>query len=188
MTSMHSLTGQDPGPLTPGGRELSFEIEQWYYAEADCLDRRDFEAWLTLLHPQIEYRVPLMRNLQRNRLTHELTRAGEAAWFDEGLRTLQQRVEQLQTGMHWAEEPASRTAHLVSNVRVWTAEPVDGTPAALVQSHFIVYQNRQETETALFAGRREDLLLQSPQGWRIRRRTVLLNQNVLLAKALTTFF
>jgi 3-phenylpropionate/cinnamic acid dioxygenase small subunit len=58
-----------------------------------------------------------------------------------------------------------------------------------IGSRFIVYQNRVETETYLFAGRRNDLLCRNDDGsWRLARREVLLDQNVLLAKNLTVFF
>lgn len=92
-------------------------------------------------------------------------------------------------GIHWAEEPLSRVCHFVSNIRLVAARP---SPAAAseveVGSRFIVYQNRVETETYLFAGRRNDLLRREGDRWRLARREILLDQNVLLAKNLTVFF
>jgi len=177
--------------LARASPELWWEIQDFLYAEADLLDKRRFDEWLTLLHPEIEYRMPLVRNTRRDKATQEFTQPGEAAWFDEGLHTLSQRVAQLNTGMHWAEEPASRVSHLITNVRVFVharqadADTPDGVKAA---SRFLVYQNRLQTETALFVGRRDDVLVRTGDGWQIRRRLIYLNQNVLLAKALTTFF
>jgi 3-phenylpropionate/cinnamic acid dioxygenase small subunit len=38
-------------------------------------------------------------------------------------------------------------------------------------------------------GRREDILRRDEEtGWKIRKRLILLDQNVLLAKVITTFF
>ena len=69
--------------------------------------------WLALLAEDIRYWMPLNRNVrfgQTDRFTRERQ---DVAWFDEGRETLAQRVAQLATGIHWAEEPQSRTSHLV---------------------------------------------------------------------------
>ena len=57
-----------------------------------------------------------------------------------------------------------------------------------VRSRFLVYRNRVETETDFLVGRREDLLRRQGGDWRIARRKIVLDQNVLLAKNLTMFF
>jgi 3-phenylpropionate/cinnamic acid dioxygenase small subunit len=57
-----------------------------------------------------------------------------------------------------------------------------------VRCRFLVYRNRVETETDLLVGKREDLLRRTGSGWRIARRKVMFDQNVLLAKNLTFFF
>ncbi|GAB1579401.1 3-phenylpropionate/cinnamic acid dioxygenase subunit beta [Bordetella petrii] len=173
----------------PASLDLWWEIQDFFYAEADLLDQRRYDDWLALLHPDIEYRMPLARNMRRDQMSREFTQPGEAAWFDEGLQTLTQRVAQISTGIHWAEEPASRVSHLITNVRVWVDAAQGVQPSRVwAASRFIVYQNRLQTETALFVGRREDELCREEAGWKIRRRTIYLSQNVLQAKALTTFF
>ena len=53
------------------------------------------------------------------------------SWFDEGKDTLTRRVRQIQTGIHWAEEPQSRITHMVSNVQLLEATPDAGTPRAV---------------------------------------------------------
>jgi 3-phenylpropionate/cinnamic acid dioxygenase small subunit len=57
-----------------------------------------------------------------------------------------------------------------------------------VGSRFIVYQNRVETETYLFAGKRNDMLRRDGDHWLLAKREILLDQSVLLAKNLTVFF
>jgi 3-phenylpropionate/cinnamic acid dioxygenase small subunit len=57
-----------------------------------------------------------------------------------------------------------------------------------VKSRFLVYRNRVETETDVLVGRREDVLRRDNGGWKIARRRIVLDQNVLLAKNLTVFF
>jgi 3-phenylpropionate/cinnamic acid dioxygenase small subunit len=57
-----------------------------------------------------------------------------------------------------------------------------------VRSRFLIYQNRVETETYLFVGRRIDRLRKVDAAWKLARREILLEQNVLMAKNLTVFF
>jgi 3-phenylpropionate/cinnamic acid dioxygenase small subunit len=78
----------------------------------------------------------------------------------------------------------------VTNIRLTAVRPSAATAREVeVGSRFIVYQNRVETETYLFAGRRNDLLRRADGGrWLLARREILLDQNVLLAKNLTVFF
>jgi hypothetical protein len=52
-----------------------------------------------------------------------------------------------------------------------------------------VYRNRLEREVNLFAGCRTDILRRSPDGGlKVARRVILLDQSVLLAKNISTFF
>jgi 3-phenylpropionate/cinnamic acid dioxygenase small subunit len=53
---------------------------------------------------------------------------------------------------------------------------------------FIVYKSHLETEQNLYAGSREDLLRQVNGMWKIARRTIILDANVVLAKNLSIFF
>ena len=45
-----------------------------------------------------------------------------------------------------------------------------------------------ETETDFLVGKREDLLRRVDSQWKIARRKIVLDQNVLLTKNLTFFF
>jgi 3-phenylpropionate/cinnamic acid dioxygenase small subunit len=78
---------------------------------------------------------------------------------------------------------------MVSNVQVEDITPPQGEPEEVtVRSRFLIYQNRVETETYLFVGRRIDRLRKIDGGWKLAKREILLEQNVLLAKNLTVFF
>jgi 3-phenylpropionate/cinnamic acid dioxygenase small subunit len=155
------------------------------YAVADLLDERRFEDWLDLLTEDVRYWMPMRRNVKFGDQAHENTRERQDMnWFDEGKETLTQRVKQILTGVHWAEEPLSRVCHTVSNVEILTATPTEVT----VRSRFLVYRNRVKTETDFFVGKRADVLRKVNGRWKIARRKILLDQNVLLAKNLTVFF
>ena len=170
---------------------LQQEVEQFYYTEAELLDDRRFEEWLELLDEDIRYFMPLRRNVKYGQhAERENTRSGQdSAWFDEGKRTLTQRVAQIATGIHWAEEPLSRISHLVTNIRITSQETTRDDSEVEVSSRFLVYRNRVEYETDIFVGKRNDRLRRGgPAGWLVTDRTILLDQSVLLAKNLTLFF
>lgn len=186
------MTGTMPMlPPSDAHFRLKQDVENFLYYEADLLDDRRFTEWLDLLADDIVYFMPIRRNVKFGQHTaRENTRQGEGiSWFDEDKWTLGKRVEQIHTGVHYAEEPLSRVAHLVTNVRVTEAKPdVTSASEVSVSSRFLVYQNRVEYETYTMVGRRKDVLRRNGSSWKIARREVILEQNILLAKNLTTFF
>ena len=169
---------------------LKQDVEAFLFHEANLLDDRRYEDWLALLTDDVRYWVPMRRNVKFGELEREFTREGQDInWFDEGKATLTQRVNQILTGVHWAEEPLSRISHLVTNVEIVEATPTIAEPEEVsLRCRFIIYRNRVETETDILVGRREDTLRRVDGGWQIAKRQVLLDQNVLLAKNLTFFF
>ena len=169
---------------------LTQEITEFLYAEAELLDERRYDEWLALLSEDIRYWMPMRRNVKYDGTTREFTREGEdISWFDEGKDTLARRVRQIQTGIHWAEEPRSRITHMVSNVQLLdVAADADMPREVSVKSRFLIYRNRVETETDLLVGKREDTVRRDGSGWLIARRKIILDQNVLLTKNLTFFF
>jgi 3-phenylpropionate/cinnamic acid dioxygenase small subunit len=166
------------------------EVEEFLYREAELLDDRRYEEWLDLFTDDVRYWMPMRRNVPHDETEREFTREGmDVNWFDEGKETLARRVQQILTGIHWAEEPPSRICHMISNVQIQTASPDGPAPTEIaVKSRFLVYRNRVETETDLLVGKREDLLRRVNGGWKIARRKIVLDQSVLLAKNLTFFF
>lgn len=170
---------------------LKADIEDFYYHEADLLDERRFRCWLDLLAEDITYFMPIRRNVKFGQhAARENTCQGEGiSWFDEDKWTLTKRVDQILTGVHYAEEPLSRITHMVSNVQIKAVRPeLDDVRELDVSSRFLVYQNRVEYETYTFVGRRHDTLRLTDKGWKIAKREILLEQSILLAKNLTTFF
>jgi len=109
----------------------------------------------------------------------------ELAILDESKETLTGRVARLDTGMAWAEDPPSRTRHLISNVEVG---PTDDPGELGVHSSFLVYRSRGETEQDFYVGARRDTLRRVDGAWKIARRTIILDQNVLVAKNVSIFF
>jgi 3-phenylpropionate/cinnamic acid dioxygenase small subunit len=169
---------------------LTQEVTEFLYREAELLDERRYDEWLALLADDLRYWMPMRRNVKYGEEQREFTREGQdIAWFDEGKDTLTRRVKQIQTGIHWAEEPVSRISHLVTNVQIVEATPsVAEAREVTTRCRFLIYRNRVETETDILVGKREDVLRRESEGWRIARRKIILDQNVLLSKNLTFFF
>ncbi len=165
---------------------LEREIEQFYYREAQMLDERRFNDWIELVAEDIHYHMPIRRNVKFGEQYRENTDAeSEISWFDEGKATLAGRVRQINTGLHWAEEPFSRVRHLITNVQIVE----DRGDELSATSDFFCWSNRLKDEVNMFVGKRDDILRRdATTGWKIAKRTILLDQNVLLAKVITTFF
>jgi biphenyl 2,3-dioxygenase beta subunit len=169
--------------------QLQYEIEQFLYHEAQLLDEWRYREWYGLLAEDLHYWMPIRKNrLRRQRAESEIAPRGiEMAHFDDDKKTMDIRILQKETGKHWAEEPPSRTRHLISNIRVAPAS--DGEPDTFeVRSNFIVYRNRLETEVDVWAGERFDRLRRKDGSFEIAKRTILLDQNVVLSKNLSILF
>lgn len=164
---------------------LHADVSDFLYREADLLDERRYEEWLDLLAADYQYSVPLRMNVAFGETEErEDSRAGrDICWFDEGKDTVEMRVKQLMTGVHWAEEPVSRVSHMVTNIRLDEI----ALPEVGISCRFIVYRNRVADETDFLVGRRRDRLRRVGDSWQVVRRELLLDQSVLLAKNLSIF-
>lgn len=186
MVEQRVLAVSTEAPLTERNPLLlRLEVEEFFYREADLLDQRKFDDWVQLFTDDARYWMPLRRNVPSEELELENTAEGrEVSWFDEGKAALVNRVKQMKTGVHWAEEPYSRMSHLVSNVLLLEV----GETEVRTRCRILVHRNRMVDEESLFVGQRVDTLRRVDGTWRIARREIIIDQSVLLAKNLTTFF
>jgi len=167
------------------------EAEEFLYEEAELLDERSFRVWLDTLADDLVYFMPMMYNVKfGEHAAGEKTRFDkDMSWFNEGKWTLTKRVEQILTGVHWAEEPLSRLCRAVSNVQLTGIRMNEQQQEELsVRSRFVTYQNRCEYEEYFFVGKRNDVLRRVDGQWKLARREIHLGQTVLLAKNLSIFF
>lgn len=173
-------------------RDVHFEVEQFYYHEADLLDSGRYVDWLDLLADDLDYWMPTRSNRLRRQQALSIAARGEAAFYDETKESLAWRIRRFDSGMAWAEDPPSRTRHLVTNIVVTHIDPEESpgftVDDLIVRSAFLVYRNRLEREENVFAGARTDVLRRVSDGLQVVRRTILLDQNVLQAKNISTFF
>src|ERR1700686_4706103 len=131
--------------------DLIREVEQFLYREARLLDARRFHDWLELFTDDVRYWMTGRSNrypksskaitiLDPDRYVEDdLSRDDELALLDETKETLVARVARLDTGMAWAEDPPSRTRHLITNIEI---EPGEADSELKVYCNFIVYRSR----------------------------------------------
>jgi 3-phenylpropionate/cinnamic acid dioxygenase small subunit len=173
--------------LLPGAQQqqgLWNELMQFYIHEAWLLDERRLDEWLDLLTEDVLYFMPRRKNVLRREIEREFTSAGEMNFFEDTKEMLRVRVARLQSGMAWAEDPPSRTTHLVGNLAV----SVDETNEVVAKTAFIVHKSHLETDSSLYTGYREDVLRREDENWKIAKRTIYINANVLLSKNISIFF
>lgn len=168
---------------------LRLEVEDFLYYEADLLDEHKYDEWLDLFTEDASYWMPMRRNVPSKDMSQELTTEGkDVSWFNNDKETLQKRVDQIKTGVHWADEPLSRVSHMISNVRLLDSTSSQVGPAEIrVKCRFMFYRNRHDDEETTLVGKRVDTLRRVDGQWKIARREIYLDQSVLLAKNITSF-
>ena len=177
--------------------DLIREVEQFLYREARLLDDRRFHEWVQLFTDDVRYFMAGRSNrypkhskaiaiLDPARYVEDDTgREDELAILDETKETLLSRVARLDTGMAWAEDPPSRTRHMITNIEVESGERDDELN---IYSNFLAYRSRAGTEEDFYVGARQDVLRREGGEWKIARRRMVLDQNVLSAKNVSIFF
>lgn len=157
------------------------DVEEFLYREAELLDDGRLREWLALLTEDVRYQVPV-------RITKEHG-AGDGVseemfHLDEDIHSLQLRVERLETGFAWAEDPPSRIRHFVANVRA----EVLGDDEAAVRSNVLVYRSRRDSPAHdVLSAERRDVLRRVDGSWRLARRRVILDSTTVPTLNLSFF-
>jgi 3-phenylpropionate/cinnamic acid dioxygenase small subunit len=171
-------------------------VEQFYYREARLLDERLYLQWLTLLSPEICYRlparfIPLARGSTReperiHAIENELSGYDPAGLpvREDGYGHLAQRAARALKPNAWAENPPPRTRRFVTNVEIETS--ADGRVRAF--SNFQLFHSQHGRPDYLFAGRRRDRLEPAEGSFRIAEREVILDSDVVRGASLALLF
>jgi 3-phenylpropionate/cinnamic acid dioxygenase small subunit len=163
---------------------LQHEVEQFLYAEAALLDERRYREWLGLLADDVHYWAPIRRTVTMSDIDREFTRQGDMAWFDDDRALLEMRVNKLEAGSAWSEDPPSRSRHFVSNVRV--TQIADDEITLDVSFHLL--RSRLNSEISGWFGRRTDVLRRTKSGLLLAKRHIFLDQTVILSTNMSTLF
>ncbi len=160
-------------------------VSQLLFHEARLVDERRFAEWLDLWTDDAEYVVPTRHNRLRSGDGEQWNVDDELDAFfhlqDEKFQMLL-RTLRLSTGLGWAEDPPSRTRHIVSNVEVLDRSGDEFH----VHSALLLWRSRLDDEhPELIAGGRYDTLRSTADGLKIARRKVILDATVLPLSNLT---
>ncbi len=171
------------GTTVPVGDPLYNEVVQFLYEEAHLLDNNRLQEWIGVLAPDIVYRAPVRVTVSR---TEGNGVDDVMSHFEEDFLSLSARVFRLTgTTSAWAEDPPSRTRRLVTNVLIRTTE---NPGEVAVVSNLLVTRNRGSVPGfVLIPAERQDVLRRTPYGWRVARRTILLDESTLSTPNLAIF-
>ena len=166
--------------------EVHHQIEQFLYHEAELLDDWCFRDWLDLMSEDVHYTMRTTVNAQ----TRDRRRSVQppTTWiFNDTYAQLERRIARLETGMAWAEEPPSRTRHVVANVIV---KPTENPDEFDVRLNYLLYRSQKERDETIYAGKRLDRLrrVDTPTGWQIFHREITLDQATLNSHNLSVLF
>lgn len=163
---------------------LKHEVEEFLYHEAELLDSKRYQAWLDLLTDDIHYWIPIRRTTTAKEIDKEFTQPGGVAFFDENLNSLKMRIARMEAGRAWAEDPPSRTRRLITNVKIKGIEEDN----IAVQSNFLLYRTRLDSEEDSWIGRREEVVRRVDGGLKLAQRHIYLEQTVILAQNMSSLF
>lgn len=143
------------------------DVEDFLYYEAALLDEWRLEEWLDLFTIDCVYEVPAPDRPDDDP-------AETFALIHDRRPMLEQRVIRLKKPTAHAEFPHSRTRRLITNVRIISAD----SDQVRVGANFAVFRVRNGIEVT-YVGRYEYELTLGADGWKIRRRKAILDQDVL---------
>ena len=84
-----------------------------------CSTRTTTSDWVALFTDDTHYFMPIRRTrLRQGARRRSSPKPGEMAYFDDDKMMLAMRWKKFAAGPSWAEDPPSRTRHLITNVRV----------------------------------------------------------------------
>lgn len=159
------------------------KIQQFLYREARLLDTERLDEWLAIMTEDIHYWMPSQENRRRSDKNGAYQIDG-GAFFNDNLRDLTRRVTRFKQPSAWAEDPATRHAHVITGIEAFHG---DNEGEYIVHSTFVNYRSRVERDNDLLVGRREDVLREVDGELRLARRKILITQSILMAKNLNTF-
>jgi 3-phenylpropionate/cinnamic acid dioxygenase small subunit len=151
--------------------------------EAELLDEDYYLEWYDLLADDLVYRLPA-----RNTLYRRDGRGYDPAnnLFDDNKASMGMRVKRSSEieGAH-DRDPPPRLRRMITNLAVHKTE--QAAEYFVVSSILLLRSRFDEPGFDMLAGRREDLLRRDQQGWKLARRTILIDQANLGSLFLNVF-
>lgn len=178
-------------------QNLISRVSQFYYREARLLDNRQFQQWMTLIDESIEYSMPTRYVPQPNpqeqdkeeflSVEHELDRAnggkGSPIRHDHYLELMVRSIRPYKTNA-WSESPPPRTRRFISNIEV---EAV-GADEYDVYSNFQMFYSHSGANNHTYTGGRRDSLKEIDGQFRIFKREVIVDWDIITVPTLALIF
>lgn len=151
------------------------EIMAFLTDEADLLDDDGYLEWLDLVTDDVSYEMPSRKTVYR--------RDGKGfeanmAYYKDGKDTLRMRARHnVEAPSAWYREPATRTHRLITNLVVRTTEVENEYQA---KSSIIMFASRFDQDVAdILTAKRRDVIRRTPEGLKIAKREILIDQTLL---------
>ena len=157
---------------------LLHSLESFYRHEVVLLQDRRYREWLETMDPAISYRVPVTTST----LDGLVAREDELGYYDEDYALLKARVAKLESKQSWVEQPPSRLRYFVQLLDARREGEL-----VVARSNLLLLQSRWNMEQQ-FSGERTDALVPAGKGFRLQRRRVVLDRQVLGKQGLSVFF
>lgn len=136
-------------------------VETLLYREARLLDEGRFDEWLDLFTSDAVYWIPA-GHFNINPEEH-------VSILYDTRQDMERRVARLKSGFAHAEDPASRTHRVVSNIVV---EDYSTGKEKLIVSSVMVLFALSKHKQAIHSARCEFILRRTNSGWKIERKKV----------------
>ena len=173
------------------------QVEQFYYKEARLLDDRCFQQWLALVDESIEYSMPTRfvpqpdtklqdteaflsvdRELERDRdgLGSPLRHDGYLETFVRTFRCFKANA--------WAESPPPRTRRFITNIEVIPLED----DCYQTYSNFHMFYSHRGADNHTYTGGRRDILKAVDGGFKLLKREIILDMDIITVPTLALIF
>lgn len=167
--------------------EQVHEIQQFYYAEARMLDDRQYQSWIELLAPNIQYTMPNRKNSGLDdslknteavlNVEQELSSGLEPPLREDNLITLTLRANRPTNPSGWADNPLMRTRRSVSNIEIF----VESRNQYKVFNNVLMNYSRHGNDNHLYSFQRQDILIQEGGSFKILNRRIIIDWNIVTA-------
>lgn len=160
------------------------EIVDFYYREAEIQDEKRNREWLALLTDDATYHMPIRMTREKGQEKSVLPRE-QGGFIVDDRAFIEIRVKREETEYAWAENPPSRTKHVVSNIRV---VPGEKKWEYKVRSYvFLTVHRGEDLSYDQMVYERHDILRKIDGQFKIASRVVVPDQGRLTIDRITFF-
>lgn len=165
------------------------EITDFLYREAELLDDGRYREWMDLLTEDVRYQVPIRVTKERI-LEGGMSGVVENMFhLDEDRDSLEMRVDRVETGFAWAEDPPSRLRHFITNIRVKEVRETSAGKESEVRSNLLLFRSRwDDPRHTVLSAERRDVLRQVDGDWKLAKRVVILDSATMPTMNISFFF